>query len=309
MGLISRVSSRTYRYPTPFYKDEQTWQGLQPGTPMTEVYKHFGLDPNTQDFTGHAMALFLNDDYQHQPCISTVEKIQLYQQSLMRYGKSPYLYPLYGLGELPQGFARLSAIYGGTYMLNKPIEKVEDKGDMVEVTSEGETVKAKQVIADPSYFKEKCKAVGKVVRAICILDHPIANTNDSSSCQIIIPQNQVNRQNDIYILSVSSAHNVAATGKYLAIVATTVETANPEAELRPGLDLLGNIREKFISVEDIMVPSNPDDHKNITISSSYDATTHFETTCDDIKRMYKKITGEEFDFSKCKRAEGDVVNQ
>ena len=82
---------------------------------------------------------------------------------------------------------------------------------MVEVTSEGETAKAKTVIADPSYFKEKCKAVGKVVRAICILDHPIANTNDSSSCQIIIPQNQVNRQNDIYILSVSSAHNVAAT--------------------------------------------------------------------------------------------------
>jgi RAB protein geranylgeranyltransferase component A len=28
------------------------------------------------------------------------------------------------LGELPQGFARLAAIYGGTYMLNKPIEEV-----------------------------------------------------------------------------------------------------------------------------------------------------------------------------------------
>ena len=26
-----------------------------------------------------------------------------------RYGKSPYLYPLYGLGELPQAFARLAA--------------------------------------------------------------------------------------------------------------------------------------------------------------------------------------------------------
>jgi Rab GDP dissociation inhibitor len=33
---------------------------------------------------------------------------------------SPYIYPLYGLGELPQGFARLSAVYGGTYMLAKP---------------------------------------------------------------------------------------------------------------------------------------------------------------------------------------------
>jgi Rab GDP dissociation inhibitor len=40
----------------------------------------------------------------------------MYMKSLARYGKSPYIYPLYGLGELPQGFARLAAIYGGTYM-------------------------------------------------------------------------------------------------------------------------------------------------------------------------------------------------
>ena len=48
-------------------------------------------------------------------------RIKLYSNSLAKYGKSPYLYPLYGLGELPQGFARLSAIYGGTYMLDKEI--------------------------------------------------------------------------------------------------------------------------------------------------------------------------------------------
>lgn len=87
---------------------------------------------------------------------------QLYAESLARFqGGSPYIYPLYGLGELPQvslslsvyslsiymhiflnelinyslylsnylmwlmqAFARLSAVYGGTYMLNKPECKV-----------------------------------------------------------------------------------------------------------------------------------------------------------------------------------------
>jgi Rab GDP dissociation inhibitor len=50
-------------------------------------------------------------------------------------GKSPYLYPLYGLGELPQGFARLSAIYGGTYMLDKPIDEIVMEGGKVNCTN------------------------------------------------------------------------------------------------------------------------------------------------------------------------------
>jgi Rab GDP dissociation inhibitor len=36
--------------------------------------------------------------------------MRLYAESLMQYGDSPYIYPLYGLGDLPQAFARLSAV-------------------------------------------------------------------------------------------------------------------------------------------------------------------------------------------------------
>lgn len=44
--------------------------------------------------------------YIKKPCIETIRRIKLYSESLARYGQSPYLYPMYGLGELPQGFAR-----------------------------------------------------------------------------------------------------------------------------------------------------------------------------------------------------------
>lgn len=39
--------------------------------------------------------------------MATVKKIRLYYDSLMRFEgtSSPYIYPLYGLGELPQVFA------------------------------------------------------------------------------------------------------------------------------------------------------------------------------------------------------------
>ena len=36
------------------------------------------------------------------------------------------------------------------------------------------------------------------------------------------------------------------------------------------------------------------------MTKSYDATTHFETTCDNIIEVYKKVTGKDFDFSACK---------
>lgn len=49
---------------------------------------------------------------------------------------------------------------------------------------------------------------------------------------------------DIYVCLVSSAHNVAPEGKYIAVVSTTVETSNPEKEVQPGLALLEPIMEK-----------------------------------------------------------------
>ncbi|PIO59044.1 GDP dissociation inhibitor [Teladorsagia circumcincta] len=167
-----------------------------------KVYEKFGLDDNTADFTGHALALYRDDDYKQQPFGPTVDKIRLYSDSLARYGKSPYLYPLYGLGELPQ------------------------------------------VYCDPSYAMDKVKKVGQVVRAICLLNHPIPGTNDAQSCQIIIPQKQVGRHFDIYISCCSNTNMVTPKGWFVAMVSTTVETNNPEAEILPGLQLLGTITEK-----------------------------------------------------------------
>lgn len=84
--------------------DPKTWKDFDPTTSnMIALYDKFGLDKNTQDFTGHALALYRDDDYLVQPAIQTVRRIKLYSDSLARYGKSPYLYPMYGLGELPQG--------------------------------------------------------------------------------------------------------------------------------------------------------------------------------------------------------------
>ncbi|KAG5457095.1 MAG: GDP dissociation inhibitor, partial [Olpidium bornovanus] len=127
MGLFEKRRAKK------FFEFIQDWKDADPEThqginldnaTMADVFKNFGLEPGTQDFIGHAMALHHDDGYLNRPARETYDRIMLYVSSMARYGKSPYIYPLYGLGELPQGFARLSAIYGGTYMLDKKVDEI-----------------------------------------------------------------------------------------------------------------------------------------------------------------------------------------
>jgi Rab GDP dissociation inhibitor len=179
---------------------------------MKEVYEKFGLEPGTRDFIGHSMALYQDDEYISQPGMAedAITRIRLYVNSMARYGKSPYIYPLYGLGELPQGFARLSAIYGGTYMLSTSVDEVVyEKGHAVGIKAtmkdrddKGEGMsfetKCKMIIADPSYFPTKVRVTSHVLRAICILDHPVDKTDNSDSLQLILPQSQIGRKHGTY---------------------------------------------------------------------------------------------------------------
>ncbi|KAK3369009.1 rab GDP-dissociation inhibitor [Lasiosphaeria ovina] len=289
-------------------KDPSTHKGLNLNTcTMKEVYDKFGLEASTKDFVGHAMALYTNDAYLETrgAAPEAIERIRLYGNSVARYGKSPYIYPLYGLGELPQGFARLSAIYGGTYMLNTNIDEIQydDAGKAVGINATMTGIepemkfetRAKMILGDPSYFPSKVRVVGHVLRAICILKHPLASTNDSDSSQLIIPQSQVGRKNDIYIACVGSAHNVCPKGYWIAIVSTIAETAaNHHVELAPGLERLGRIEEQFMGPPIPLYEPLEDGKKdNIFISKSYDASSHFESTTADVRDIYRRCTGEE----------------
>jgi Rab GDP dissociation inhibitor len=90
---------------------------------------------------------------------------------------------------------------------------------------------------------------------------------------------------------------VAAKDKYIAFVSTTVETNTPEMELSPGLTILGEVQEKFVFVSDIKAPLADGAADQCFISTGYDATSHFETTIDDVLDMYTRVTGEKLDVS------------
>ena len=282
--------------------DPSTYDGFDVNNgPFADLVAKFKLEVNTVDFIGHAVALYVSDDFMSMSAHEVMLKIKLYMDSIGLYGNSPFIYPIYGVGGIPEGFSRLCAIYGGTYMLDKPIDEIlfDEEGKVRGIRCGEENAYSKKILCDPTYALSngKCQPTGKVVRAVCILNHPIPDTKDSASCQMIIPQRQTGRQNDIFVCMTSHRHCVCAQGYYIAIVSTRVETDNPEAELGPGYSLLGDVLHSFVKVYDCYEPIGSGADDNLFISKSYDATSHFETACEDVLSLFERITGSPLDYS------------
>lgn len=114
---------------------------------------------------------------------------------------SPFIYPIFGLGGIPEGFSRISAVNGGTFMLNTDINEVLfENGKVIGVKGPQGIAKCSTLICDPTYavkcgLDNRVKLVEKIIRCICILDHPIPGTEELPSVQIILPQRQLKRKN------------------------------------------------------------------------------------------------------------------
>ena len=66
-------------------------------------------------------------------------------------------------------------------MLNKGVDEVLFEGGKAwGVKTGNEVAKASMIIGDPSYFDglDKLRVSGKIIRTICILDHPIPGKSD-----------------------------------------------------------------------------------------------------------------------------------
>ncbi|KAH8253367.1 hypothetical protein KR032_005069 [Drosophila birchii] len=82
-----------------------------------------------------------------------MQRTQRFLGSLGRYGNTPFLFPMYGCGELPQCFCRLCAVYGGIYCLKRTVDDIgldENTKEFV-LSSAGKTMRAKNVVSAPGY--------------------------------------------------------------------------------------------------------------------------------------------------------------
>lgn len=81
-------------------------------------------------------------------------RTQQFLNSLGRYGNTPFLFPMYGCGEIPQCFCRLCAVFGGIYCLKRHIDDITIEADtnIASVVLEGKTIKAQYVVSTPGHL-------------------------------------------------------------------------------------------------------------------------------------------------------------
>lgn len=153
-----------------FEQQQDQYEGFE-DKPYCEFLQSRRLTPNLQHFIIDAIAMV-------KPETATVQGLkatQSFLQSLGRYGNTPFIWPLYGAGELPQAFCRMCAVFGGLYCLRRGASAVtvsEADRKCTGVISENQVLKCKWLIAEFSYvpeiFKKECtQFVSRAVFITC----------------------------------------------------------------------------------------------------------------------------------------------
>ena len=120
------------------------------GKTAAELFRSQKLTQNLVDLIQSSLLMSTKLELSAQDVILSVQK---YIRSVNVFGSIPYIFPIYGSGELPQSFARFSAVFGTVFVLDMPLDKLLFEGDVFSgiKLSTGQEIIAKHCIMSPNY--------------------------------------------------------------------------------------------------------------------------------------------------------------
>jgi len=273
---------------------------------------YFKISATGIEFIGHCVCLYPNDSYLDKgngALKDCIKRMKLYINSVLVYPEttSPYLYPMWGLGGLSEGFARLGAVHGGAFMLRRDVDKIlyNDDGTVKGVESNGETAFCKQIICDPSYLigTDKVKHSGYIARAIFILNGTAPGTNEKdTSAQIIFPGAQIGHSCDVYLTMIGNDLQCSSPGRWVAVCSTKVASEEDFQPINKVKQFLENgdtqVLEEFHTIRKTYIGVNQAAGDNIFVCSSPDHTSHFQNASRQVQNLYHAMTGKPLDLTK-----------
>lgn len=240
---------------------------------MEDTYHKFTISEGTQAMIGHGLALYENDDYQEEEARATFDRIDACGRGggvsgrYMRSGGHPFLYPVGGkqsLCNVLQPLLQASELCD--VMLKQCARRrgvrrrtskqlVFENNHICGVVVGDRAARAPVVVGDTTWFREdRQKKTGKAIRSICLLNHPVEGCEPGKSSVSSFFRKQLVKagykphEADISVLCLPWTLKICPKGIYVAVIATTVETQKPEKELKPVLDVLGPVLERFDAV-------------------------------------------------------------
>ncbi len=255
---------------------------------MKEEFEYFGLNENSINFIGHAIALNLNDDYLDMDPRITYEKIRKYVLSITYYEKSesPFIYPIYGLSELCQALARVSSTYGGVFMLNAKIEKIDgSRLEIVDPNGERQKINCKKIIGNPNYFEDSIISK-KIIRCVLIC----RRKENQISRNIIFFKKDFGRKNDIFCVVLGNEESACPLGYEICLISTVQENEKEEPEKEIGKVLsMFTILRKFIDVREVRENI---DTPHLIFTKGIDESPIMDNIYEDIERIKIKLKTE-----------------
>ncbi|XP_037008483.2 rab proteins geranylgeranyltransferase component A 2 [Artibeus jamaicensis] len=147
------------------------------------------LTPNLQHFILHSIAMTESSC----TTIDGLKATKNFLRCLGRFGNTPFLFPLYGQGEIPQCFCRMCAVFGGIYCLRHQVQCLvvdKESGRCKAIIDHfGQRINAQHFIVEDSYLSEDtCLSVQykQISRAVLITDRSVLKTESDQQISILM---------------------------------------------------------------------------------------------------------------------------
>ncbi|KAF4323123.1 hypothetical protein BBO99_00002692 [Phytophthora kernoviae] len=172
--------------------------------------KHFKLSPKLQQVVVYCVGLASFPATKNQiSARDGLAAVYRYVASIGRFTGTAFLAPLYGISELAQSFCRLSAVYGGIYVLRAPIDGFVLNTESNELRGvrccDGDVLRTKHVVTNGSYVNclrvgnndKVARPHGQILRGVFVLKESLRA--GMSRLMLVIPPEDREFQNPFAI--------------------------------------------------------------------------------------------------------------
>lgn len=239
-------------------------------------------------------------------CIDGMANTKRFLNSLGRFGKTPFLFSMYGSGETTQAFCRLSAVFGGIFALNQPIAGLKlDNNRVTSLLNGSQEIKAEHFVLNiekaPVELVNNLKVTDYISRAVLITNRSIMPSEQEHLTLLIYPPED--KGNSVTLIEMGHLTGTCPQNFYLVHLITK-QQSNPKDDFKHVVANLFESNYTHLQVDGkpnmlwacyFSIPNtsdlklNDNDHLNVHLCDGPDLDLDYDYTVKKAKDIFQRI--------------------